>query len=404
LNILIISKYASSKEVGFESRIFAISRELAKSGHLVSIITSDSNHFANYPKFKKIYNTESVSNINLLCIRTIKYVKTYSLKRVLSWIDFEIKLFFLPKKFISNPNVIIISSLSLITILNGIKLATKLNSKLVFEIRDIWPLTITAEGSFSKYNPLVFILSLIEKFGYKKSDLVIGTMPNLRSHVYNVTKLKNIRCECIPFGINSIENIDKVESFDFRENFQIPKDKFIVGYAGSIGITNALDAFVESSKMLQKDNRFLFVVLGSGDLRDKFVKQTEGYENIIFIPKVPREMVASFLAICDVLYFSSLKSEIWEYGWSPNKIIDYMMARKPILASYSGYQSMINEADCGFFVESENAIEIKNKLLHLIEIPKENLNVIGNRGYEWLLKNRTWKKLADDYIGFINSL
>jgi glycosyltransferase involved in cell wall biosynthesis len=65
---------------------------------------------------------------------------------------------------------------------------------------------------------------------------------------------------------------------------------------------------------------------------------------------------------------------------------------------------MINEADCGFFVESENAIEIKNKLLHLIEIPKENLNVIGNRGYEWLLKNRTWKKLADDYIGFINSL
>ncbi|MCA6516410.1 MAG: glycosyltransferase, partial [Chitinophagaceae bacterium] len=129
-----------------------------------------------------------------------------------------------------------------------------------------------------------------------------------------------------------------------------------------------------------------------------------GYENIIFIPKVPREMVASFLAICDVLYFSSLKSEIWEYGWSPNKIIDYMMATKPILASYSGYQSMINEADCGFFVESENAIEIKNKLLHLIEIPKENLNVIGNRGYEWLLKNRTWKKLADDYIGFINSL
>lgn len=404
MKLLIISKYASSLEVGFESRIFAISREFIKSGHHVSIITSDSNHFAKYPHFLKIYNKSVVSNIDLFCIKTIKYVKTFSLKRILSWIDFEVKLFFFPDKCLHNPDVIIVSSLSLLTILNGVRLKNKFKAKLVFEIRDIWPLTLTAEGGFSKYNPFVFLLSIIEKYGYKKSNLVVGTMPNLDAHVKKVTKYTDIKCKCIPFGF-SPSNIGNQENFiDFKINFNIPINRFIVGYAGSIGITNGLDAFIQCVKLMQDDDRFLFIICGTGDLRSRYIADTNESKNIIFIPKVDRNQVSSFLNICDILYFSSLKSEVWEYGWSPNKLIDYMLAKKPILASYSGFRSMINEADAGFFVESEDATQIQNKLLEIINIPKYELESMGMRGYIWLHDNRTWEKLADLYITYINAI
>ena len=69
--------------------------------------------------------------------------------RILSWIDFEIKLWLMPKNILPKPDIVIVSSLSLFTILNGYCLKKRFGCKLVFEIRDIWPLTIIEEGGFS---------------------------------------------------------------------------------------------------------------------------------------------------------------------------------------------------------------------------------------------------------------
>lgn len=402
MKIWLISKYASSAEVGFESRIYAIARRFVNNGIDVSVLTSDSNHFGIYPIYAKIYNFNNVSGINELRIRTLKYKATASFKRVFSWIDFELKLFFAPFRKLDKPDLIIVSSLSLLSILNGLFLKRKFKCKLIFEIRDIWPLTMIEEGGYSKNNPLVIILAKIEKIGYKYSDLVVGTMPNLAEHVVNVTASSKIKCECIPFGFDL--NFYKQNNFKTtftRENLNIPKNKFLIGYAGSIGITNGLDALIECARKMKNDERFMFIILGDGMRRDHFLNETLGLKNILFLPKVNRQEVASFLNLCDLLYFASLKSKIWEYGWSPNKLIDYMISGKPILASYSGFRSMINEASSGFFVESENSDAIKNKLEYIIELPNEELNAMGMRGKQWIIQNRNWDKIATDYLNLI---
>ena len=96
MNIWIITKYASSKEVGFESRIFALARRFVKMGHNVDVISSDANHFGTYPKYNNIYNIENLEGVDVLRIRTFKYIKTASFQRILSWLDFEWKLVFAP--------------------------------------------------------------------------------------------------------------------------------------------------------------------------------------------------------------------------------------------------------------------------------------------------------------------
>jgi len=402
MNIWFITKYASCKEVGFESRIFALARRFVKMGHNVDVISSDANHFGTYPKYKKIYNFENLEGVDVLRIRTFKYIKTASLKRILSWLDFEWKLFFAPLKKTQKPDIIIVSSLSLITILNGIRLKRKYKANLVFEIRDIWPLTMVEEGGYKNSNPFVKILGKIEKYGYIKSDLIIGTMPNLKEHVENVTGIKDNKCVCVPFGFDAnFYNLLDVNPSAFGIKYNIPINKFIIGYAGSIGITNGLDTFIACAKKMSKDNRIIFALLGDGDSKSKYLNETKNLENIIFISKVKREEVASFLALCNLLYFSSLKSKIWDYGWSPNKLIDYMMAGKPVLASYSGHQSMINEASSGFFVPAEDEDALINKLQQIIEINLDELNNMGVAGKEWILKNRDWDIVAKNYIDVI---
>lgn len=398
MNIWIISKYASSYETGFESRIFALARRFVKIGHNVKVISSDSNHFGSYPRYNKLYNFEKLDQIDVLRIRTFKYKKTASIQRILSWVDFEWKLFLAPLNKTQKPDIIIVSSLSLITILNGIRLKHKYKAKLVFEIRDIWPLTMVEEGGYKSSNPFVKMLGKIEKLGYFKSDLIVGTMPNLREHVENVTGINNSKCVCVPFGFDAnFYNFLNVNPNEFRLKYNIPSNKFIIGYAGSIGITNGLEPFIDCAKKMSNDQRIVFALLGDGDSKSLYINETKELENIIFLPKVKREDVASFLTLCNVLYFSSLNSKIWEYGWSPNKLIDYMMAGKPVLASYSGYQSMTNEAGSGFFVPSEDADALKNKLEQLFNMNPDDLNKMGIAGKQWIIKNRDWDTVAKNY-------
>ncbi len=402
-NIWIISKYASPAVYGFEHRLFVLAREWRKAGRNPVIISSDSTHLANFPEFGALFTRELIDDCETWWIKTLKYTKTVSVRRILSWLDFEAKLFAMPKRTLAPPDVVIVSSLSLLSILNGVWLRRQFGCKLIFEIRDIWPLTMTAEGGYSDSNPAVKLLAWVERFGYRHSDLVVGTMPNLTEHVAKVAG-DGIPCVCIPFGFEpSFFNCEEPLPDGYLEQY-IPKGKFIVGYAGSIGLTNALESVISVAKDLADDKRFFFLFIGSGDRRDQFIAETDGLQNVAFAPRVRRKQVQSLLRNCDLLYFAAYDSEVWRYGMSLNKLIDYMMAAKPILASYSGFPSMLNEAGCGQFVPASDTVALKQALEDFVATPPEKLALMGKAGRKWLIANRPWSVLARQYLDFCDRL
>jgi len=396
-----ISKYvATPTSYNSGGRGYFLMKEIAKLGYTSIIITSDSNQLIKAPVLNKRYYYQNNDNFQIIWIKTIKYKIAKSFRRILSWIDFELKLFLMRKKELPKPDAIIVSSLSLLTILNGLLLRSVYHCRLIFEIRDIWPLTIIEEGGFKKNNPFVKFLSWIEKIGYKYSDIIVGTMPNLKEHVINVLGYeKNV--SCIPMGVDlSLVNNQLQISEKYITEY-IPKNRFIVAYAGTIGITNALDTFFECAKIMQDETNIHFLIVGEGDLLPYYQKKYLNLKNLTFAPKVPKQMVQSILKQCDLLYFSVHKSKVYRYGQSLNKIIDYMVAGKPIIASYTGYPSMINEACCGTYVEAKNINALKNEIIRYYKMPEEELKEIGQRGREWILNNRNYSKLAQEYLSII---
>jgi glycosyltransferase involved in cell wall biosynthesis len=105
-------------------------------------------------------------------------------------------------------------------------------------------------------------------------------------------------------------------------------------------------------------------------------------------------MVQPVLARCDLLYLSAHVSEVWRYGQSLNKVVDYMLAGKPIVASYTGFPSMINEAECGRFVPSGDVQALATEIVRLSNLQPQALADMGNRGRQWLLAHRTYPALA----------
>jgi len=395
-NIWYISKYATPLKYGFGSRHFYLAHEFNRLGNRTVVISSDSNHLAQFPDFKSVYTKEIIDGVETWWIKTIKYKGSASIRRIMSWIDFEIKLWLMHKRMIFRPDIVIVSSLSLLTILNGYWLKKHFRCKLIFEIRDIWPLTIIEEGGFNPWNPFVILLALVEKFGYQNSDIIIGTMPNLSEHVKSVTG-KTMNCYCIPLGYDP-GLYDSPDPLPERyEERYIPKNKFIIGYAGSIGRTNALDTLIECASEMKEDTHIHFLILGDGDLLDEYKARMNGLKNITFAPKVTKSQVQMVLRHCQVLYFSVEDSEVWRYGQSLNKLIDYMIAGKPIIASYSGYPSMLNEAQCGVFVPAKDIPSLILAISKYEQLPRDQLESIGKRGKEWLIENRPYAKIALEY-------
>ena len=396
-----ISKYVAPPGKGSAGgRGYLLMKEFARLGYKSVIITSDSNQLAQVPAMDQPYLEQEVDGISIWWVRTLKYQIAKSARRILSWIDFEWRLFLLPKDALPKPDVIVASSLSLLTVLNGFWLRKKFGCRLILEIRDIWPLTITEEGGFSLYNPFVVGLAWVERLGYRYADAIVGTMPNLREHVANVLGSEK-SVMCIPMGVDNsmlVESLDVPEDYDAK---YLPKGKFVVAHAGTIGITNALDTFLDCAKSLAGNVVIHFLVVGDGDLREHYLAKYGYLPNLTFAPKVPKQMVQAVLAKCDLLYFSVHVSAVWRFGQSLNKVIDYMLSGKPIVASYTGYPSMINEAECGTYVPAGDVAALRSEVLRYSLLPESERNVMGARGRDWILAHRNYAELAREYLAIL---
>lgn len=407
MNIWCISKYTSpAKYSKMPARLFYFCQEWIELGHNVHLITSDSNHLANYPDTVKTYNDEVIDCVPVTWIKTKKYQKSNSFARILSWFDFEKKLFALDTSKLAKPDVVIVSSLSLLSIMYGYHLKRKYNSTLVFEVRDIWPLTMTEEMGFSKWHPLTLFLGEIEKFGYTVADLIVGTMPRLDLHVKEIIK-KDFKFHCAPLGFH-LKNYEDMSQFDNPFENTFPKDKLIVGYAGSMGVTNALEPYIQAIKDLESNEKIFFVLVGSGDLRANYEAELKDCKNVMFLPRIPQNDVKFLLDKCDVLYLSTKDSKVWKYGQSMNKVVEYMLAAKPVIATYTGYPTMLNEAQCGFFISSndeKSTVEnIKKAIVEIAQLDVQERNEMGLRGRSWIRENRSYNKLATEYLDQINKV
>lgn len=396
-----VSKYVAPPGSGTAGgRGYSLMKELARMGNKAVIITSDSNQLAAPAQLEESYLLQEVDGIQLWWVRTLKYTVAKSIRRILSWLHFEWRLLLLPKKLFPKPDVVVVSSLSLLTVLNGLLWKARYKCHLVFEIRDIWPLTITEEGGFKPSNPLVWGLSIVERLGYKYADVIVGTMPNLGEHVHDVLGYPR-PTYCIPMGVDADLYAAPAPLPDGYEELYFPKEKFIIAHVGSIGISNALDTFFMCAESLKANPKIHFLVVGDGDLRENYQARYAHLSNLTFGQRVAKDMVQTVLSKCDLLYFSVHVSKVWKYGQSMNKVIDYMMAGKPVVASYTGYPSMINEAECGSYVPANDVVALKKEVLRYSEMSEGERQQIGIKGKKWLLKHRQYPKLAADYFAIM---
>ena len=391
-SIWIINEYAGSPYHGMVFRHYYLSKELLKLGYNVTIISASYSHlFRSLTVVKKRFTFEIIDGINYLWIKVPKYKNSNDKKRVLKWFIFSIYLFFISIKKLKKPDYILLSCPGILITIPSLYLSKKFNSHLIFEVRDIWPLSLIELGGYSKNNIFIKLLSFCENLAIRKNDLIISVLPNYGEYLKE--KGFDKKFIYIPNGID-LEEMQKIELLSEDIKNQIPKDKFIVAYTGTIGKANSLDYFIEAAKILKDYEDILFLIVGEGGEKERLKKIAEGFDNIKFLPSISKTMVQNLLFHVDICYIGWKKLKLYKFGISPNKIFDYMYSGKTIIQSIDTKNDPISLANCGINVEPENPVAIADAVLKFYNMKPEERKKIGDNGRRYVLENHTYDKLA----------
>ena len=291
----------------------------------------------------------------------------------------------------SKPDIIIASSPHPFNGLAGMYLAKKYKCPFIIEIRDLWPETWVAMGATTRKSIIYKIFAYIEKKLYKNADKIVTLTANKDYYISIGVDEKKV--EIVSNGVD-LESYDS-NLREYKTPLILPKDKFNILYTGSHAQGDSLDILIEVAKSLL-NKRIEFHLVGEGVAKNELKKLVQNYnlDNVKFYDVVKKYEIPSLLKESNVLVMLLRDIPLYKYGMSPNKMYEYFASAKPIIFSGNVANDMVKEANAGISVEAENIEKIREAILALYNISKEEREILGKNGRKYVAENYDTKVLS----------
>lgn len=405
MHIIIINQYAGSVYHGMEYRHYYLAREWVKLNHSVSIIAGSFSHLhSKSPVLSQSHKEEVIDGIRYLWLKTPKY-QGNGFSRVINMLVFSLLLFIKKTLIVGSqkPAIVIASSPHPFVIFGAWKIAREAKAKLFFEVRDLWPLTLIEIGGISRLHPFIKCMEWTEKFSYRVSDHVVSLLPKADLYMQGKGMGKN-KFSYIPNGIDISEwrdgnkssvGIHQIEVLDKLKK----GGNFILGYVGAHGIANALDNLIEAAPFIQS-YPIRIVLIGQGTEKEPLQKRVinMGLTNVIFLPPVTKHLIPAVLEKVDAFYIGWQKQSLYRFGISPNKLMDYMMAGKPIIHAVQAGNDMVAESGCGLSIMPDNPQAVSDSIVTLMHMTPDERNSMGIKGTEYVKTYHDYRVLAKRFL------
>ncbi len=409
MKILILSQYAGSQKHGMVIRNYNWAIALKELGHDVTVMASGYSHYRqNNPVLgNNDIQRNIIDGIRYLWVRGAKYNPDSNLGRIKAMAEFTRRSYAIARRTKIDYDLVIASSPQPFVIYAAKKIAKKAKAKLIYDIRDLWPLTLIKLGNISKFHPFIMALQHAENYACKHADMVTGVPQNAGDYL----KTKGLKDgKFLHVGNGFLQTKTPIIA-DLPETHEtllqgLEKQKaFMIGYTGTIGKANAMHIAVRALKNTDKKIHLVFVGRGNleQEMRDLAV-QEDIQDRVHFLPPIAHEQVHHFLSRVDAAYVGALRSELYEWGASPTKINDYMMAKKPIIYTVGDKNNPVELAGSGISCQAENVPDISAAYTTLAKTTKKKRLEMGTLGYQWLLDNQIVSGQIDTLLEKLKTL
>ncbi len=404
MKILYVSQYFPPEMGAPAARVHELSREWARTGHRVTVLTGFPNHPTGVipPEYRGQWlRRESVDGVDVVRVPIYAAANKGVFLRAANYLSYAASATAVGPWLVERPDVLVATSPQFLTAAAGRLLSWCKRVPFVFEVRDLWPRSIVEVGAMTADSPAVKALEMLERWLYRSAD-----------HIVVVTEsfVQEIAAHGIPAGkISVVTNGVDLDLFrpgdreQARAELGLPPG-FLATYVGTHGMAHGLDLLLDAAAAL-RDLPVRFLLVGEGAEKAALQRQAaaRGLDDVLFWNQCPRDKVARILAasnVCLVL----LRDKPLFRAVIPSKIFEFMGAGRGILTTVDGESRRIIEtAVAGVFCPPGDAKALVNALRHLVDNPGR-LDAMGEAGRQYVERHYSRKALAARYLDLLSGL
>jgi len=412
VKILYVSQYFPPEMGAPAARAAELAHHWSEAGHEVSVLTGFPNHPTGVvppewrSRLRRLTYNEKVGRVDVFRTWLWPLPNRKSHERMRNYASFCLSAA-LRGLTLPRPDVIIATSPQLLVGLAGWGIAFAREIPLVFEVRDLWPESLTAVGVGSEDSLLHHTLAGIARFLYERADCVVVVTPAFKDRL-----IENWR---VPAGkISIVENGVETEVFapapsdaicELRKQLNA-EDKFLVSYIGTMGNAHRLETLLDAASQLQRQNPgVLFLLLGEGAEKQRIraLAQSQGLRNVHFLDQLPREKIPAFISASDACLVLLKKADVFKTV-VPTKMLEFMSCARAVILGVDGHaRQIVEEANAGIVIEPENP----DALVAAIQQLNGNRDLgrsMGYQGRDYIVKNFSRARTAHKYVKVLDTI
>jgi glycosyltransferase involved in cell wall biosynthesis len=406
MNLWYLNHYATEPSYGQSGRPNFIAASLTKRGHQVLVVGASDHHLRATPvPEESLWRPFSANGARYLFLKARAY-RGNNLGRTLNMLDYARGLTHLrhlvAEGILEKPDVVIASSAHLFHYPKALRLARSLGAGMIFEVRDLWPLSLVEVADLHQWHPLVKVMDRVERKAYRTADAVVSLLPHALAHMEQ-RGLQRQRFYWIPNGVWAEEWHDKEASPRNELCAELWKTraegKLVVVYTGAHGPPNALGQILDMARIPATERPYHFFLVGDGIEKTLLQERAtrEACDFVTFFPQVSKEEARAVIRAADVCFLGWQDRPIYRFGISANKLFEYMMAGMPILHALSQAHDPVSQAGAGIVVPACAPRELDVALRQFAVMSPSERNAMGERGRAYVLRNYEWSVLGERY-------
>lgn len=390
-----------------EFRPYYLAREWVSAGHQVTIVAGSVSHLrTRQPECTGSITWEELDGIRYMWLAVPKY-EGNGVRRAANIFAFVAQLWRNRELICKEvaPELVIGSSTYPLDAVPALRIAHACGAQFIHEVHDLWPLSPIELGGMSPRHPFIRLMQWAENFAYRHADRVVSMLPYAEPHM-RVHGLAPDKYVYVPNGIDIGSWADATAEVSAEHRAALERARrrghFIVGYAGSHGLANAMEWVVRAAGAL-RDSAVTFVLVGQGPEKERLRQLAAEIapDNVEFLPPVAKTAMPVLLASMDALVISWQRTPLYRFGVSPNKLMDYMMAARPIIQAIDSGNDIVAESGCGFTVPAEDSNAIASAVRQLMALSSETRSQMGERGRRYVIARHDYRFLASRFLAAI---
>ncbi|MCA9367245.1 glycosyltransferase family 4 protein [Candidatus Kaiserbacteria bacterium] len=363
--------------------------ELVKRGNDVTIIASVPHYPSGRvdPSYQGTWIQKSIENgVKVIRVRIPSVDRNQLPSRMLQFLAFQIGS--LVAGFREKYDAVLVTNPSLSKGIPFAYYAYLRNKPSVYFVADVYPDVGIETGIFR--NPgIVKLVTLFEKFCLTNSDLVWIFSDSFRTSMRRL----DVRDDQLALVYGWVDT-DFIQSLPRQNHFSKEyglDDKFVVLYAGNIGLSQGLEDILQSAYHLIDFSEIHFLFVGDGAGRGEIEKTAVDLQltNVTFLPFQERSRVPEVLATADVSIVS-LQSGMGG-GSLPSKTFSYLASGRPILTIVdpgSDTWNLVQRAGAGIGIPPGKPEQIA-KAIKVLRSSPDLCRQFSANGRRWALANHS---------------